>query len=116
MRADTRSTLYDDTTTTAISAVLASYKCKTEAVIVLTTNSNNFSDTIKWLARFFYTNDRPADWLTDVDERVQYTFDFGKKANIVPLGDNVVVKTGWRKDTGSPNTFRTLSVELGGIN
>ena len=52
MRAEMRSNLYDGTTTTVISAVLASYKCKAAAVIVLATNSNNFSDTNKWLARF----------------------------------------------------------------
>jgi len=135
MRAETRSTVYDGTTTTAISAVLASYKCKAAAVIVLTTTGKTSHLVSKYkphcpilsvtrydqVARqmqiyrgcipLFYTKERPADWMTDVDERVQYAIDFGKRANIVSTGDNVVVITGWRKGAGSSNTIRILSVE-----
>jgi len=135
MRAETRSTVFDGTTTTAISAVLASYKCKAAAIIVLTTTGKTSHLVSKYkphcpilsvtrydqVARqmqiyrgcipLFYTKERPADWMTDVDERVQYAIDFGKRANIVSAGDNVVVITGWRKGAGSSNTIRILSVE-----
>merc|ERR1712180_449177 len=70
---------FDNTSTTAISAVLASYKCK-------------------------------AAWMKDVDDRVQYAIDFGKRSNFIAPGDNVVVITGWKKGSGSSNTVRILPV------
>jgi len=59
----------------------------------------------------FYSKERPADWMTDVDERVQYAIDFGKRSNFVAPGDNVVVITGWRQGAGSSNTIRILTVQ-----
>ena len=43
--------------------------------------------------------------MTDVDEWVQYALDFGKRANIVSVGDNLLVITGERKGAGSFNTM-----------
>lgn len=129
------SPVYDGTTTTAISAVLASYKCKAAAIVVLTTTGKTSHLVSKYrphcpilsvtrdgqVARqmqiyrgcvpLFFTKPRPADWMTDVDERVQYAIDFGKRSNFVSVGDNVVVITGWRKGAGSSNTVRILTVE-----
>lgn len=129
------SSVYDGTTTTAISAVLASYKCKAAAIVVLTTTGKTSHLVSKYrphcpilsvtrdgqVARqmqiyrgcvpLFFTKPRPADWMTDVDERVQYAIDFGKRSNFVSVGDKVVVITGWRKGAGSSNTVRILPVE-----
>jgi len=135
MRSETRGTVPDGTTTTAVSAVLASYKCKAAAVIVLTTTGRTSHIMSKYrphcpilsvtrydqVARqmqiyrgcipLYYTKERPADWMTDVDERVQYAINFGKRGNFIATGDNVVVITGWRKGAGSSNTVRILTVE-----
>jgi pyruvate kinase len=48
------------------------------------------------------------DWTKDVDERIQYAVDFGKKHGFVKAGDNVICITGWRKGAGSSNTIRIL--------
>jgi len=49
--------------------------------------------------------------MKDVDDRVQYAIDFGKRSNFISTGDNVVVITGWRQGSGSSNTVRVLAVE-----
>ena len=55
-----------------------------------------------------YEKERDADWMKDVDDRVQYAIDFGKRSNFISTGDNVVVITGWRQGSGSSNTVRVL--------
>jgi len=125
----------DNTTTTAISAVLTSYKCKASAIVVLTTSGatshlvskykphcpiltvTRFPQVARQLQVFrgciplFYEQDRPAGaWMDDVDARVQYAIDFGKASNFIAAGDNVVVITGWRQGSGSSNTVRILAV------
>merc|ERR1712114_60450 len=126
----------DNTTTTAISAVMASYKSKASAIIVLTTSGSTAHIVSKYkphcpiltVTRFpqvarqaqilrgciplYYEKERPAGaWMDDVDARVQYAIDFGKKSNFISSGDNVVVITGWRQGSGSSNTVRILPVE-----
>jgi len=133
MRAEAVGSTFDGTTTTAISAVLASYKCKAAAIVVLTTTGKTSHLVSKYkphcpilsVTRFdqvarqmqlyrgciplYYTNERPADWMKDVDERVQYAIDFGKRAKFVSTGDNIVVITGWKKGAGSSNTVRIIT-------
>merc|ERR1712211_3554 len=57
-----------------------------------------------------YEKEREAAWMKDVDDRVQYAIDFGKRSNFIAPGDNVVVITGWKKGSGSSNTVRILPV------
>merc|ERR1712241_268287 len=125
---------FDNTSTTAISAVLASYKCKAAAIVVLTTSGTTSHIVSKYkphcpilsvtrygqVARqvqifrgcipLLYEKERDADWMKDVDDRVQYAIDFGKRSNFIGTGDNVVVITGWQKGSGSSNTVRILPV------
>merc|ERR1712209_303332 len=125
---------FDNTSTTAISAVLASYKCKAAAIVVLTTSGTTSHIVSKYkphcpilsvtrygqVARqmqifrgcipLLYEKEREADWMKDVDDRVQYAIDFGKRSNFIAPGDNVVVITGWKKGSGSSNTVRILPV------
>merc|ERR1711936_1151876 len=130
---------FDNTSTTAISAVMASYKCKASAIVVLTTSGATAHIVSKYkphcpiltVTRFaqvarqaqilrgciplFYEKERPAGaWMDDVDARVQYAIDFGKRSNFIPSGDNVVVITGWRQGSGSSNTVRILQVKYHG--
>merc|ERR1712055_617965 len=135
MRAESKekSNNFDNTSTTAISAVLASYKCKAAAIVVLTTSGTTSHIVSKYkphcpilsvtrygqVARqmqifrgcipLLYEKERDADWMKDVDDRVQYAIDFGKRSNFIGSGDNVVVITGWQKGSGSSNTVRILT-------
>jgi len=126
---------FDNTATTAISAVLASYKCQASAIVVLTTSGVTSHVVSKYkphcpilsVTRFdrvarqmqlyrgciplMYEKERAGDWMKDVDERVQYAIDFGKRSNFISTGDSVVVITGWRQGSGSSNTVRILAVE-----
>merc|ERR1739844_32019 len=125
---------FDNTSTTAISAVLASYKCKASAIVVLTTSGTTSHIVSKYkphcpilsvtrygqVARqmqifrgcipLLYEKERDADWMKDINDRVQYAIDFGKRSNFIGTGDNVVVITGWQKGSGSSNTVRIMPV------
>jgi len=126
----------NQTATTAISAVLASYKCKAAAIVVLTTSGATAHTVSKYkphcpilaVTRYptparqmqlyrgcipmYYETPRPdGDWMEDVDARVQFAIDFGKRSNFISSGDNVVVITGWKKGSGSSNTVRILEVK-----
>ena len=58
-----------------------------------------------------YEAPRPEGaWMDDVDARVQYAIDFGKRSGFIKAGDHVVVITGWRQGAGSSNTVRILPV------
>lgn len=52
-----------------------------------------------------------SDWLKDVDLRVQYGLNFGKKIGFIQPGDTIVVVTGWRQGSGFTNTLRVVYVE-----
>merc|ERR1711992_285611 len=138
MRAD--SGACDNTTTTAISGVMASYKSKASAIIVLTTSGatshlvskykpqcpiltvTRFDQVARQLQLYrgciplLYEQPRPEGaWMDDVDARVHYAIDFGKKSKFISSGDNVVVITGWRQGSGSSNTVRILQVKYHGM-
>lgn len=134
MRAESRdnTTGFDSTNTTAVSAVLASYKCKAAAIIVLTTSGTTSHLVSKYkphcpilsVTRFpqvarqmqiyrgciplFYEKERDPDWMHDVDNRVQFAIEFGKRSNFMTSDDNVVVITGWRQGSGATNTVRIM--------
>jgi len=126
---------YDSTHTTAISSVLSSYKCRASAIICLTTSGKTAHIVSKYrplcpvlavtrfyqvarqmqlyrgLTPLYYTEDRAADWSNDIDNRVQFAVDFGKKNRFINPGDRVIIITGWRQGSGSSNTCRILDVE-----
>merc|ERR1739844_107606 len=138
MRTDSGAT--DNTTTTAISGVMASYKSKASAIIVLTTSGatshlvskyrpqcpiltvTRFDQVARQLQLYrgciplLYEQKRPEGaWMDDVDARVQYAIDFGKQSKFIAAGDNVVVITGWRQGAGASNTMRILQVKYQGM-
>eukprot|EP00088_Acartia_fossae_P010820 TRINITY_DN1541_c0_g1_i3.p1 TRINITY_DN1541_c0_g1~~TRINITY_DN1541_c0_g1_i3.p1 ORF type:complete len:536 (-),score=228.63 TRINITY_DN1541_c0_g1_i3:587-2194(-) len=126
---------YDHTVTTAISSVLASYKCRASAIVVLTTSGKTAHIVSKYrplcpilaVTRFpqvarqmqlfrgitpmLYEPERAEPWTADIDNRVQFAVDFGKKNKFINPGDNVIVITGWKQGTGSSNTMRIMKVE-----
>jgi len=60
---------------------------------------------------FIITEAPLADWIKDVDVRVQYGLNFGKSRGFIKMGDSVVVVTGWRQGSGFTNTLRIVYVE-----
>merc|ERR1740122_834964 len=125
----------DTTQTTAISAVQASYGVRAAAIISLTTSGTTARMLAKYrpncpivsVTRFpqvarqlqlhrgviplLYKDERAEDWSKDVDERVQYGVDYGKKYGFIKSGQQVICVTGWRQGAGSSNTVRILKVE-----
>lgn len=122
----------DTTQTTAVSAVQASYGLRASAIITLTTSGTTAKMCAKYrpkcpvvaVTRFpqvarqlqlhrgvvplYYRQDRVEDWTQDVDARIQYAVDYGKKQGFIKSGDQVVCVTGWRQGSGSSNTMRIM--------
>ena len=131
MRAE-HNVVRDATSAAAIAAVQSSYLTKATAIIGLTTTGRTAHIASKYRARcpfiavtrnsqaarqmqlfrgvvpLFYPEERLDDWGQDVDERIQYGVDFGKKNGFVKSGDVIICITGWRKGAGSSNTVRIL--------
>jgi len=133
MRAEGK-VIRDSTAAAAIAAVQASYSTRASAIIGLTTTGKTAHIASKYRALcpflavsrnaqacrqmqlfrgvvpLFYSEPRMDDWSADVDERIQYCVDFGKKNGFIKSGDPVICITGWRKGAGSSNTVRILYV------
>merc|ERR1711884_907709 len=126
--------VHDTTSATSIAAVQASYLTRASAIIGLTTTGKTAHLASKYRAHcpflavtrnaqaarqmqlyrgvvpLYYSEPRMDDWSADVDERIQYCVDFGKKNGFIKSGDPVICITGWRKGAGSSNTIRILYV------
>jgi len=120
------------TSATSIAAVQASYLTRASAIIGLTTTGRTAHIASKYRAQcpflaitrsapaaramqifrgvvpLFYPEGRAEDWGQDVDDRIQFGVDFGKKNGFIKTGDTVICITGWRKGAGSSNTIRIL--------
>jgi len=127
--------LHDTTAATSIAAVQASYLTRASAIIGLTTTGRTAFIASKYRAQcpflavtrsapaarsmqifrgvvpLYYPEDRAEDWGQDVDDRIQFGVDFGKKNGFIKAGDTVICITGWRKGAGSSNTVRILEVK-----
>jgi len=134
MRAE-NSLVRDATTATSIAAVQMSYLTKASAIIGLTTTGRTAHIASKYRAQcpfvavtrhaeaarkmqlyrgvvpLYYPDARLEDWGQDVDERIQFGVDFGKKNGFIKSGDIVICITGWRKGAGSSNTVRILETK-----
>ncbi|CAL7943953.1 unnamed protein product [Xylocopa violacea] len=120
---------------TAIAAVEESVKCLASAIIVVTTSGRSAHLIAKYRPRcpiiavtrfhqvarqahlyrgilpLFYEEGPLADWVKDVDTRVQCGLKFGKSRGFIQAGDSVIVVTGWRQGSGFTNTLRIVTVE-----
>lgn len=54
--------------------------------------------------------ERCAEWAMDVDARIEYALEIGKKRGFLRTDDAVIVVTGWRKGAGATNTLRVVYV------
>ncbi|KAL0270856.1 UNVERIFIED_CONTAM: hypothetical protein PYX00_008129 [Menopon gallinae] len=122
--------------TVAIATVEASIKCFATAIIVITTTGRSAHLISKYrpacpiiavtrngqVARqchlyrgilpILYTDPALPDWLKDVDARVQFGLQFGKRQGFIKIGDPVIVITGWKQGSGYTNTLRIVPGEL----
>ena len=55
-----------------------------------------------------HTEDRVADWLQDVEARVQNALRFGKEQKFIKAGDPLIIITGWQSGSGFTNTMRVI--------
>ena len=119
----------------AIAAVEAASKATASAIIVITTSGKSahllskyrprcpiiavtrFPQTARQchlyrgLVPLIYTEPALSDWLKDVDVRVQFGLQVGKKSGFIKKGDSVVIVTGWKQGSGFTNTMRIVPVE-----
>jgi len=131
---DKKNEAYDSTSTAALSAVLASYKCNAAAIIILTTSGVSARAVSKYrpicpiitITRFpqvarqlqmckgiiplLYKQEKDSDWMKDVDDRINFAVNFGKERNFIKSGSPIVAITGWRTGSGSTNTVRILPI------
>jgi len=129
----------DNTQCIAMAAVQASYSVKAAAIVTLTTSGATAKMCAKYhprcpivaVTRFdqvarqlqlhrgvlplYYTDGRNDDWSKDVDMRVEYGIDFGKKHGFVKSGQTVICVTGWRQGAGASNTIRMLTAKYHGM-
>lgn len=119
----------------AIAAVEAAFKAQASAIIVITTSGKSAflvskyrprcpiiavtrfpqtarqSHLYRGLIPLVYTQPPLTDWLKDVDVRVQFGLEVGKKNGFIKKGDSVVIVTGWKQGSGFTNTMRIVAVE-----
>ncbi|XP_017082753.1 pyruvate kinase isoform X1 [Drosophila eugracilis] len=119
----------------AIAAVEAATKAKAAAIVVITTSGKSAFQVSKYRPRcpiiavtrfpqtarqahlyrglvpLIYKEPALGDWLKDVDVRVQFGLQVGKKNGFIKTGDSVVVVTGWKQGSGFTNTIRIVTVE-----
>ncbi|XP_067014658.1 pyruvate kinase isoform X2 [Anabrus simplex] len=117
----------------AISTVEASAKCLAAAIIVITTSGRSAHLISKYRPRcpiiavtrygqvarqchlfrailpLQYAAAPLADWLKDVDARVQFGLQFGQKRGFIKPGDPVIIVTGWKQGSGFTNTMRIVN-------
>ncbi|XP_039256585.1 pyruvate kinase PKM-like [Styela clava] len=125
----------DPTEAVAIGVVESSFKCRANAIIVLTRSGKSahlissykprapiltvtrFAQTARqahlWRGCFpiFYQEPVISPWADDVDGRVKFAIATGLQRKMFKSGDFVVVVTGWQPGSGFTNTMRVIVVE-----
>ncbi|XP_012176719.1 pyruvate kinase isoform X1 [Bombus terrestris] len=125
----------DATHAIGIAAVEVSVKCAASAIIVITTTGRSAHIVAKYRPRcpiiavtrfhqvarqahlyrgilpLYYEEAPLADWVKDVDVRVQCGLKFGKSRGFIKSGDSVVIVTGLKQGPGFTNTLRIVTVE-----
>ncbi|KAM8703048.1 hypothetical protein ACLKA7_005395 [Drosophila subpalustris] len=128
-------TTLDASHAVAIAAVEAANKAKAAAIVVITTSGKSAFQVSKYRPRcpiiavtrfpqtarqahlyrglvpLIYKEPALGDWLKDVDVRVQFGLQVGKKNGFIKTGDAVVIVTGWKQGSGFTNTIRIVTVE-----
>ncbi|VDM58774.1 unnamed protein product [Angiostrongylus costaricensis] len=111
----------DHTHTTAIGAVSAAVFCKAKAIVLITTTGSTAVLCSRYrppvpvisisrneqVARqlhlyrsvfpLYWPKERLDDWKEDVEERIHFGIEAGKKRGVIKSGDALIVVTGWHQ-------------------
>ncbi|KAK6751130.1 hypothetical protein RB195_002853 [Necator americanus] len=122
----------DRTHTTAIAAVSAAVSCMASAIVLITTTGSTAALCSRYrppvpvisisrddrVARqlhlyrsvfpLHWAKPRLEDWKEDVELRIEYGINAGKKRGIIKAGDMIIVVTGWHIGAGFTNTIRVV--------
>lgn len=117
----------------AVAGVTAAIACKAAAIICLTTTGasarlisqyrpmcpilavGRYPENLRSLHLYsgIYPlvdkQEKVEDWPTDVDNRINFAINVGKKRRFIKSGDQIVLITGWRKGAGFTNTLRVIT-------
>lgn len=123
----------DATHTAALSAVEAAMKCHARAIVVITATGRSAALIAKYrppcviiaITRFphtarslhlhrgvlpiLYQAERTAEWINDVDNRINNGLMIAKELRYIDSGDICVLVTGWKAGTGRTNTVRIIT-------
>ena len=126
----------ETTETVCCAAVSASFEQDAKAILCLTTSGDTarlvskyrpsvpilaitrneacsrFTHLYRGVYPFFYPKPRVAsngdDWQTDVDNRILWAMENGKRLGLLQSGDPIVAIQGWRGGLGNSNTMRII--------
>ncbi|XP_046675358.1 pyruvate kinase-like [Homalodisca vitripennis] len=122
----------DPTHAVAISAVEASLKSRSAAILLATTSGHSARLVARYRPRcpiiavsrygqvsrqlntwraiipLHYVDPPLPDWTREVDVRLQFAIEFGKQQGMIKPGDPIVLMNGWRQGAGFTNTIRIV--------
>ncbi|XP_045766171.1 pyruvate kinase-like [Maniola jurtina] len=122
----------DQTTGTAIAAVMAAQRCIAAAIIAVTTSGKSAQVLSKYKPRcpiiavtryaaiakqlhlwrgvipLIYEAEPATDWHMDLNSRVNFCIFWAMEQGFVRIGDPLVVISGWKAGSGYTNTMRIM--------
>uniref|UniRef100_A0A0N4ZYY5 Pyruvate kinase n=1 Tax=Parastrongyloides trichosuri TaxID=131310 RepID=A0A0N4ZYY5_PARTI len=122
------------THTIAIASVSAAVNCRASAILILTLTGTSaqlcsrykppvpiiaVSRDMKTVADlhlyrgvfplYYNVTERDSNWLTDVDNRIEFGIKMGQDRGFIKSGDFIILITGWTKGSGNTNTLRIIT-------